>query len=128
VNAKWQLVANGLVELPAGFELGAALFGRQGFPRPILLRLPAGLDGRLPALATDRIDSQRYPDLWNLDLRLAKSIRLGSANLMVETSVFNVFNWNTEQDRFIEANSSAFNRLDELLAPRVARIGARVTF
>ena len=31
-NARWQVNVNGLYQLPAGFEIAANLFGRQGYP------------------------------------------------------------------------------------------------
>jgi hypothetical protein len=127
-NAKWQLTANALYQLPAGFEVAAALFARQGFARPIVLRLGAGDDGRLRALATEALDSERYPDLWNLDLRLAKNFKFGRANLNIAADLFNVFNSNTELNRIRQANSSTFNRLDEILSPRILRLGARLSF
>ena len=77
-NAKWQFCANALYQLPAGFEVGASLFGRQGYRRAHHPAPDAGADGgTLRALATADIDDQRYDDLWNLDLRLAKTLKLG---------------------------------------------------
>jgi hypothetical protein len=128
-NAKWQFIVNGLYELGWGFETSVALYGRQGFPRPISIQTSMGLDGGSnDLLALAEIDTERYPSLWNLDWRLAKSIRLGESNLLFEGVVFNVFNSSTELNRFFRASSGAFNRLDEVLSPRVVRIGARLTF
>lgn len=127
-STRWQLAANGLVELPWGLEVGGSLFGRQGSAQPIALQLGAGLDGRVPALATPELDTRRYPDVWNLDLRLARRVRLGGAQLALEASVFNVLNSSTELTRFLEAQSNAFLRLDGILHPRIVRLGARLTF
>jgi hypothetical protein len=127
-NAKWQVNANAMYQLPAGFEIAANLFGRQGYPKPVYLLLDTGaLDGQLKVLADD-IDAIRLKNLWNLDLRLAKNLRLGGANLILAGEVFNALNANTELYRNPQANATTFNRLDEILAPRIARISARLTF
>ncbi len=129
VAPKWQVVANALYQLPAGFEISGSLFGRQGYPRPIVMRLSAGGDGTLRALATPDIDTVRYENLWNLDLRLSKSFKLaGTSTLQISADFFNVFNSNTVLNQTRQANSSAFNRIDELLSPRVLRVGARLQF
>jgi hypothetical protein len=128
-NAKWQVNLNGLYQLPAGFEVAANLFGRQGYPKPVYLQLDTGaLDGTLNVLAVGETDQIRLANLWNLDLRLAKNFKLGGANLMVGAEVFNALNANTELYRNPSASSTAFNRLDEILAPRIVRLGARMTF
>jgi hypothetical protein len=132
-NAKWQVAANGLYMLPAGFEVAASVFGRQGYPNPIYLELDAGaLDGGLRILADGtKIDDNRFPNLWNADLRLAKNIKFGAqgrSNLTLSAEVFNVLNSNTELKRIGDAGSDNFGRLDEILAPRIVRFGARFTF
>jgi hypothetical protein len=42
--------------------------------------------------------------------------------------LFNALNNNVELNRTRQANSSAFNRLDEVLSPRVLRFGLRLSF
>jgi hypothetical protein len=128
-NAKWQVNVNALYQLPAGFEIAGNLFGRQGYPQPVYLQLDTGaLDGVLNVLAVGETDAVRLPNLWNLDLRLAKNFKLGGANLVIGAEVFNALNANTELYRNPAASSNNFNRLDEILAPRIVRLGARMTF
>ena len=128
-NAKWQLNLNALYQLPAGFEVAGNLFARQGYPQPVYLQLDSGaLDGTLNVLGVGETDQVRLPDLWNLDLRLAKNFKLRGANLMIGAEVFNALNSNTDLYRNPAASSTAFNRLDEILAPRIVRLGARMTF
>jgi len=118
-----------MVQLPKGFELAGNLFGRQGYPKPIYLFLDAGaLDGSLNMLAVNQVDQVRLPNLWNLDLRLAKNFKIGSGTVVVGAELFNALNANTDLYRNPNASSTAFNRLDEILAPRILRLGARLTF
>jgi hypothetical protein len=105
------------------------VFGRQGYPRPIILRLDAGLDGALRVLATPELDTERYENLWNVDLRLSKNVKLaGRTALVLTADVFNLLNSATELNRTRQANSAVFDRLDEVLSPRVVRFGVRLTF
>lgn len=130
VNARWQLSANALYQLPAGFEVAGSLFGREGYPNPIYANLDNGaLDGVLPVLADGtEMDTQRLPNLWNFDLRLAKRVKVGPAQVQVSAEVFNLFNSGTVLQQLGDFSSDSFGRIDEILAPRIVRFGARVQF
>ena len=84
------------------------MFGKQGGPYPISLNLAAGRDGTLRALATPEVDTTRYDDVWNIDLRLAKTIRLGGSGLTLAAEWFNVLNNNVVLSRSRFANAGAF--------------------
>jgi hypothetical protein len=130
VNAKWQANINALYQLPANFELAGNLFGRQGYPKPYTLNIDTeGLIGFQSVLAEGPIDQFRYPDVWDVDLRLAKNLGLGGGRrITIAAEVFNALNANTELYRNTDATSSALNRLDEILAPRIFRISGKLTF
>jgi hypothetical protein len=128
-SAKWQANINGMVQLPAGFEAAANLFGRQGYPKPVYLQLDLGaLDGVPNVLAVSTTDQIRLKNLWDLDVRLAKTMRFGGARVTLAGEIFNALNANTELYRNPSATSTSFNSLDEILAPRIARLSARFTF
>ena len=135
----WQLYANALYQLPGGFDISGALFGRKGGVYPISLRLSGGADGTNSALATDSIDELHYDDLWNLDLRLAKTFKFKRAGLTLAAEWFNVFNNDLVLSRWRFANSGNFTntaqgaeaglgRVEEIIAPSILRFGARLTF
>jgi hypothetical protein len=130
VNAKWQANLNALYQLPANFELAGNLFGRQGYPKPYTLNIDTeGLIGFQSVLAEGPIDQFRYPNVWDVDLRLAKNLGLGgSRRITIAAEVFNALNANTELYRNTDATSSALNRLDEILAPRIFRISGMLSF
>jgi hypothetical protein len=93
------------------------------------MRLDTGaLDGNLNVLAVSEVDDVRLPSLWNLDARLAKNFKFGRTNVILAGEVFNALNGNTALYRNPQANGTAFNRLDEILAPRIARVSARLAF
>jgi len=138
-SIKWQLFATGLVQLPADLDLSASLFGRQGGPYPVSLRLAAGRDGTLNALAVPLVDTNRFGTLWNLDLRLAKSFKFGSSAVTLSAEAFNVFNNDLVLSRFRFANQGSFTstiagaepglgRVEEVPSPRIVRFGARLSF
>jgi hypothetical protein len=131
MNAKWQIAANALYQLPAGFEIAANVFGRQGYPNPIYAFLDLGaLDGFQNVLAdSSEQDTERFPSLWDVDLRLAKNLKFGDRlNMTLSAEMFNVFNSATEMNRVNQFDSSSYGRLDEILAPRIVRFGVRVNF
>jgi hypothetical protein len=127
-SVKWQLYANALVELPWDLELAGAVFARQGNPYPKFLRLRAGLDGWLEALAQPRVDVDRYEDIWNVDLRLAKRIRAGPTTIVLSAELFNTLNSGVVLRRDGDATSEVFDRIDEILSPRILRVGVRLSF
>jgi hypothetical protein len=126
-NAKWQLNANGFYQLGGGFDIGANLFGRQGYVDPYMFQLNAGGDGRVRALA-GHIDDVRYPNLWDLDLRLAKNLKLQRVNLQLSADLFNTFNAGTILQRNRNLSSTAFNTINEIISPRIARVGVKLQF
>ncbi len=85
------------------------------------------------------MDTNRYDNLWDLDLRLAKTIKMGGAGLTISAEWFNVFNNDLVLSRYRYANSSAFTatnegaepglgRIEEIISPSIFRFGARFTF
>jgi len=127
-NARWQLNANGFYQLPAGFDVGVNLFARQGYVVPPVFQVTAGGDGRVRALGTAQFDQFRYPNLWDLDLRVAKMITLDKVKFQLALDVFNILNVSTTlaQSRLI--GSSAFGAVNEILSPRIARVGVKFQF
>ena len=138
-SVKWQFYGNAMVQGPWGFDLSGGVFGKQGGPYPIHVRLPAGRDGNSPALATGEVDALRYPNVWNVDLRLAKTIKVGGTGLTLSAEAFNVLNNGVVLSRSRQANTATFlstiagaepgvGRIEEIIAPRIVRFGVNLTF
>src|SRR5205085_5484940 len=104
------------------------LFGKQGTPYPLFVNASLGLDGTQRVLVTPTVDSQRFKDLWDLDLRLAKNIRFGRGSAAVTADLFNVFNSNTELNRQRNLQATTFHVLNDNLSPRILRLGLRLSF
>jgi hypothetical protein len=125
---KWQVFASAGVELPSSFDLSASFFGRQGGLLPVILRVGAGSDGTQNALAAGAVDALRYPTLTNLDLRLARNTKIGSVTITPSIELFNALNNGVVLGVFRQATSASFDRVDDIVSPRIVRIGARISF
>ncbi len=129
INAKWAINANALVQLPWDVDLAANLFGKQGTPFPLFASTALGQDGTQRVLVTPAVDYFRFKDLWDLDLRLQKTLRFGGrGNMVISLDLFNVFNSNTELNRQRNLRATTFDLLTDNLSPRILRLGLRVGF
>ena len=128
VNAKWQLNVNGAYQLPWDSEVAGNLFGRQGNPYPIFRSVALGRDGSQRVLVSPELDTFRFDNTWNLDLRYAKRFSFDRVGIRAEIDLFNVLNSNVELQRERNAASPNFQRLNQILSPRILRLGARLTF
>ncbi|HQZ18327.1 MAG TPA: hypothetical protein PLD86_15755, partial [Vicinamibacteria bacterium] len=116
-----------LVNLPAKLSFSTAIFGRQGGIYPINITNTLGADGSQRILAT-AIDAQRYDDLWNLDLRLAWNSRVGRVTITPSVELFNALNNDVVLSRARNANAASIGRVEEVISPRILRLGARLSF
>jgi hypothetical protein len=122
-------VVNALYQLPANFEIGTSIFGRQGYVYPVVLRLSTGGDGAQRVLGVPTLDAQRYDTVFDADFRLANRIKLkGRTTLELTADLFNAFNSGTILGRNRQANASAFGNATDMLSPRILRLGARLNF
>jgi Carboxypeptidase regulatory-like domain/TonB-dependent Receptor Plug Domain len=135
INAKWQFNANAMYVAPLGIEASANVFGRQGYPFPLFRQQALGGES-LPVLVTPTIDDFRYDNVWDTDVRAARTFRLPLVSLRVVGDVFNLFNANTVLVRnnnmtpinAAGALSPAFNAIVQNVSPRIVRIGVEVKF
>ena len=123
INARWQFNANGMYQASHGIELAANVFGRQGYPFPLFRTQALGADTSLPILVTPQVDTFRYPNVWDTDLRIARAFKFRTVNLRVMGDLFNVFNANTALVRNNNILSTSFNTLAQNLSPRIFRVG-----
>ncbi|HRB11724.1 MAG TPA: TonB-dependent receptor [Vicinamibacteria bacterium] len=124
---KWQVYADAMVNLPASFTLSTAVFGRQGGIYPTNITTPLGADGSTRVLAS-AVDAVRYDNLWNLDFRLARNSKIGRVTITPSLELFNALNNDVVLGRARNANSATLGRVEEVISPRILRIGARLSF
>lgn len=128
INAKWQFNVNGVYVLPYDINLGANVFGRQGYPFPIYRSASLGLDGTYRVLISPGADTYRLANLWDADVRVSKTFKFSRTSVEVIGDAFNIMNSNTELVRNRNAASTSFRALSQNLSPRIVRFGVKVGF
>ena len=129
----WQYKALGSYELPWGFTSAATLRITKGEPYGRTIN-STGLSQGALSLRVEPIGTFFYPKVKLLDLRLAKSVRLGENWGKVE-GILDVFNI-TNSAAVLSVNNqtgrdnlgATFGRVLQTLNPRIARLGVRWTF
>ena len=144
INSKWAYNLTGTYQIPViETNFGMNLSGRQGYPIPYVFRVTAtGNNGQSSSntkylLAEGDPAQFRHPNITELDLRLAKDIRVyrGGA-LTLSIDAFNILDNRTILQRDVTRLNSnntgspfaTSNRITEMQSPRVFRLGARVSF
>jgi len=133
-SSSWSFSFTGLYQVapdrPWGFNVSAALNGREGFASPYSYTsdrpdLPAE---QVVYLVSPKPDSQKLDNVMTLDLRLEKEFRLDNFGLTLSADIFNVFNDGTVLQREMDLQSDSGDYVREVLSPRVFRLGARISF
>lgn len=134
VNSRWSMNLNGVYVFPWDINLGASFNARQGYPA-VYRENVTGVSGvGTIGVVLDEIGEERFPNVYQLDLRIAKDFRiLDRVGLTVSADVFNAPNQRTvlQRNTLIRQNGVALatgNRITEIQAPRVWRFGAKITY
>lgn len=136
INSRWAYSLTGVYQLPWHLSVGAAFNGREGYLNPYYVSFKDRKEGTTKhLLVSTNFDDNRLPNIANLDLRVAKDIRVyGKTALNLSMDVFNVLNNHTVLDRNTlldvgaDGTGAAYNHISTLMSPRVLRFGARVKF
>jgi hypothetical protein len=134
VLPSYQFVANGMYQAPWGINFGANWVLRQGYAEPYYRSNVNASDplGLKRVLVVGDVTDFRLPAVSSLDLRVEKALSFGrSAKLMLDLDLFNVTNSATVLGRQYDlrlTGATGFNKVLEIMDPRVARVGARFTF
>jgi hypothetical protein len=132
---KYQFVANGLFQAAWGLNFGFNYVGRQGYGQPWFQdRISTGdpTGSKIVLFAPD-LDGDRLPAVHSLDVRAEKALRFGRTNINVALDVFNIANSATVlgrqfNRRFPRTSATGFGRTLEIMNPRIARLGIRLSF
>ena len=150
---RWMVKVSGLYQLPWGFNISGTFNAREGWKIPNYFVIdnadaPNYSAGHAVTVYKQNDTKDALPTFYNLTLRLEKQINIGSAGrLYIMVDAFNLLNSNmpirsySKYDGYdylrnvgtgIEQYSSytyTYNAvLNEILNPRVLRIGARFEF
>ena len=133
----WQFKLLAAYSLPAGIRAAAFYQHLSGaaLQRTYIFRA-ADPDGGTPlrqlstvTLRLEPLDgSRRLPQQKLLNVRLSKEFDMGGGRrLTLDADVFNALNSNTAL-RAVAASGPSFGRIQEIFPPRIARLGARLSF
>jgi len=134
INSKWAYNVTGTYQIPVvETNFGMNLTGRQGYAIPYVYRVSANdAQGSNFAYILAENDPTQFlqPNLMELDLRLAKDLRVyHGAGVTLSVDMFNALNRQTILQRDVRRLQIATsNHITELQSPRVFRVGMRVTF
>ncbi len=148
VYSRWLVKAGGLYQLPYDFNVSFTFIAREGWP---LQETIGYVDYGLPNTRSRSYTSYIHPfgefrlnTFYRFDLRLEKVINLGdTGRIYLMADLFNVFNAKLENRRYQRTwgtiyryadRSLSFTRsstaytLNEILNPRILRLGVRFQF
>jgi Carboxypeptidase regulatory-like domain/TonB-dependent Receptor Plug Domain len=146
---RWMFKAGGLYQLPFDIDISGTFNMREGW---VINEFFTLYDYRLPnpasrnsQLVMANFGDNRLPLFYNLTLRLEKMIKLGdTGRIYVMADLFNVLNLtienrrdqknhgtyyvypNASQNKYVKYNQ--YYALNEIINPRVMRVGVRFTF
>lgn len=140
VNARWQFNVSGLAPLPFGVEVGANLFGREGYPVLYGVELQnLGTNRASPILQIGSVGAYRLAPVFVLDLHLERTFSLGPR--IAATALFDCFNVADSHTVLARdgdvglfdpsvglVQSETFNDPVQVLSSRIFRGGVRIAF
>jgi Ca-activated chloride channel family protein len=131
IASRWSFHWDGFYQFfpdsSAGFNVGLAVNGREGYPAAWyrqVVRERAGL-ARVPVA---EIGSSREDDVLTVDARLEKEVVFGDFGLTFGLDVFNLLDENATPWREMELSTSRAGLSNEEVAPRTYRLGLKVTW
>ena len=153
-TASWSASLNGLYQLPWDMAISGVLTAREGYQAPLFVDGSGFVNGAGRAsnqsFSIGPLDTLRYDDLVNLNLKLSKVFKMGSTKVDLAVEVFNVFNEDTIlqlnrdyaiirndgtavqatdfSDNGNDSTRGTYRRVDEYLSPRIARFSATINF
>lgn len=131
VLPKYQFILTGLYQAPWGINLAANMINRQGFAMQYTRSQVVTTDPvtRLKTVfLLDEAGDKRLPSVTALDLRLGKEVAFRRMRFNLDIDVFNALNAPTVLGRQYDLARTTGNDVQEIMNPRVLRLGVRVKF
>ena len=128
---KYQFILTGLYQAPWGINFAGNMVTRQGFATPFFRsQVPTAdpIQSRKSVLLVTELDDYRLPSVTSLDLRVGKEVQLMRTRFSIDIDVFNALNTNTVLGRQFDLRVSTANNVQEIMNPRVLRLGLRFNF
>jgi len=131
IGSKWSFHANALYQVassrPWGFDVVAAVSGRQGYPTPPYARV-SGPVGSRRVLLGNSVTEFRNPNIFVLDGRIGKEFKFNDFGLTIGVDGFNLLDKHTVLQRQRNTGVTTAEDVEEVLSPRIFRFGATLHF
>jgi hypothetical protein len=131
VGSRWSYNLNGLYQIapdrPWGFNVGGSIDGREGYVSPPFVR-KGGTVGRRNVQLTDKLEDFRNPNVMVVNAHADKDFLFGDTRLTLAVDGFNLTNEDYVLQRERNATSGRAYQVNEILSPRVFRIGLTLRY
>jgi hypothetical protein len=135
VQPKYQFVANGAYQAPYGIDIGVNYLIRQGYPMPwyqTIRNIPDPNQFSKNVLLVPDFGQDRLPAVSTLDMRIGKAFAFKTVRMNFDFDIFNLLNSPTVLVRQYNAaaapGNTGYTNVLEIMQPRIARLGLRITF
>ena len=132
-NTRWIFKLSGLYQMPLGFNLSGSINAREGYvyATHVLVQMPGigfeelygSPDGK------GKYGDERLPTFWVINMRLEKVFPISEgSSVTFSADVFNLTNSAHALKKERRIDSDNFGQAQQILSPRVFRIGIRFNF
>jgi len=126
LHSSWDYSVAGLYRARFGFTAAVLAHGREGYPL-LYFEGVEGSDGLFRRVAvTDEENPARLDDVHQVDVRLAKELRLGEATVTLSADAFNLLNETPALQRGAQLETPTADFLREIVSPRILRLGVQI--
>jgi len=118
-------------QVQMSIDLGANLVFRQGYGEPFFR---SRVNARDPVIAVKNLllangaDQFRLDAVTSLDARIEKMFKFGTTSVAFDFDMFNLFNNATVLGKQYDARLTSYDTIQEIMNPRIARLGVRFFF
>lgn len=127
-DARHRVSLTGIVDLPLGFQLSGILYYRSAMPWNAVYASDKNADSLVSDYVDYRKNSRRGYDLFYLNSRLSKSIRLNPVDLQLFVEVYNLTNRSNYSSVFNVIDTPNFGKPMKAGDPRLLQMGLRIDF
>jgi hypothetical protein len=130
IPLRYQFSGNGMYQGPWGINFAASLFLRQGYAQPFYRNQGTGdvVQPSKRVLVVSNVDDGTLQAVKTLDARIEKMQTFGRFKVAFDFDVFNLFNSATVlADQYVVTSTLA-GQPQEIMNPRIARLGLRFLF
>jgi hypothetical protein len=131
VLPRYQFILTGVYQAPWQINFGINLLSRQGYARPYNRTQVATADpigASKTVLLVENVTDFRLPTLTSLDARVGKEFTFGRTRFNVDLDIFNLLNSSTVLLRQYDLRVTTADNVQEIMNPRVLRVGVRFNF